>query len=137
MSFDDENPVDYDTMVLLKTIYDLNTAYAVEALLKDNGIPVMLKHEGSGEYLKLSIGITNFGVDIFVPASLFEEASELIKEFTGGDSDNAENALNEEEKELENKYSRKRRIRAWIILMFFAPGLAVALLILIFKLILG
>ncbi len=53
----------------------------VETLLKDNDIPYFTKERGSGGAIKVIMGFSIFGADVFVPKQYFEKASELIAQF--------------------------------------------------------
>ncbi|PKM81127.1 MAG: hypothetical protein CVU88_04145 [Firmicutes bacterium HGW-Firmicutes-13] len=50
----------------------------VESLLKSHDIPLLKKHKGSGEYIRILTGNSNFGIDLFVPESKLETAKEII-----------------------------------------------------------
>lgn len=64
--------------VLLFTADNEMTAGMVEALLKDNGIPVLRKYRGAGLHMKILLGNTMTGIDLYVPAAEEEKAKELI-----------------------------------------------------------
>lgn len=51
----------------------------IEALLKNNGIPVLKKYKEAGGYLKIYSGFAKFGVDIYVPSKLLEKAKDIIE----------------------------------------------------------
>ena len=44
------------------------------------GIPCLRQYPNDGQFGKLILGISGSGVDIFVPASVWEDACELIQE---------------------------------------------------------
>ena len=44
------------------------------------GIPCLRQYPNDGQFGKLILGISGSGVDIFVPASVWEDACELIRE---------------------------------------------------------
>ena len=44
------------------------------------GIPCMRRYPGNGEFGKVILGVSGFGTDIFVPASLWEDACELLRQ---------------------------------------------------------
>lgn len=50
----------------------------VISLLECNDIPVMKKRHGSGEYLKISTGMSFQGVNLYVPSELLNKAQELL-----------------------------------------------------------
>ena len=53
----------------------------VEGLLNDNEIPYLVKERGSGVAVKVIMGFSIFGADIFVPKQYFEKASALIEQY--------------------------------------------------------
>lgn len=55
-----------------------NEANIIESVLDSQGIPVRRRYREAGEYLKIYMGMTNFGVDIYVPQSAEEQARDLI-----------------------------------------------------------
>jgi len=42
-------------------------AEIVQSILEAEGIPVLRKDRGAGGYLKIYMGMTNLGVDLYVP----------------------------------------------------------------------
>ncbi|MBP2651341.1 MAG: hypothetical protein H6Q74_2166 [Firmicutes bacterium] len=62
----------------LTTAIDPIEAEIVLALLNSNGIPVLKKFRGPGGYLEIYMGTTIYGVDLYVPAELAEEARSII-----------------------------------------------------------
>lgn len=63
---------------LIKT-YNDKEALIIESLLGGYGIPVLRKEKGAGGYLKIVMGMTNLGIDLYVPDSALEEARVLIE----------------------------------------------------------
>jgi hypothetical protein len=55
-------------------------ANIIESIFDSEGIPVIKKYREAGEYLKIYMGMTNFGVDIYVPTKLKEVAETLLNE---------------------------------------------------------
>ncbi|NLI93241.1 MAG: hypothetical protein GX434_13985 [Peptococcaceae bacterium] len=55
-----------------------NEANIIESVLLSEGIPVMKKYQEAGEYLVIYMGMTNFGVDIYVPENKTEIAKTLL-----------------------------------------------------------
>lgn len=53
-------------------------ATIIESILDSEGIPVIKKYQEAGEYLKIYMGMTNYGVDIYVPSRLKEEARQAL-----------------------------------------------------------
>ena len=156
-----ENVVEpqFDKEAFLVSVDNNIEADMMEALLNSNSIPVLQKYRDAGDYLKIFMGGTKFGVDLYVPSRLLSKAQDLVANNQGtyevgelldedvelqGDGQQADEAQREEgqqqadeaqqeddSKDTENEdtaiagnaLSRKRRIRTWIILLFFIPGL--------------
>ena len=51
-------------------------------MLRAYGIPCMCMERGNGNLGKLILGISGYGVEIYVPKSLLEDAKQLIEEDT-------------------------------------------------------
>lgn len=66
----------------------------IEAILNANDIPVLRKYRESGGYLKIYMGDTIYGVDLYVPQPLLDKAREIIKvaREASQDEDFAENS---------------------------------------------
>lgn len=72
------------------------------ALLDDNNIPAYRQHQGSGGYMAIYMGYSVFGSDIYVNASDYEKARELLDLLESGDDalpveDETENGDEEED----------------------------------------
>ena len=63
---------------LLCTITDYMQANIAIATLKDQGIPVIRKDRGIGQYSAIVLGFSFQGVEVYVPANLLNEAREII-----------------------------------------------------------
>ena len=79
---------------LLTTAYDPTYLAIVESILTDAEIPYLKKDRGSGAAVRVIMGYSMFGTDVFVLKEHLETAAELIK--TPGD-ENAETEENEED----------------------------------------
>ncbi len=138
----------YEEAFLL-TAADIMEANMIEALLKVNDIPVLKKYRGSGAYLKIIMGGTVYGVDLYVPKQLLGKASRVVEESREAslDDDFPYNVIPEEEilndstqekdadkniqPESDNTLStkdkqsvvNKRPYISWIIIFSFIPGL--------------
>ncbi len=55
-------------------------AEIIESLLKEEGIPVIKKYREAGGFLQIYMGMTSFGIELYVPSSRLEGAKNLIKE---------------------------------------------------------
>lgn len=49
------------------------------AKLKSYGIPALKKSKGTGEIMEIYTGINMYGIDIYVPADMYDLAEELLK----------------------------------------------------------
>lgn len=58
---------------------DEHEANIIESLLDSEGIPVLRKYREAGDYLRIYMGMTNFGIDIFVPGSVIDQAQGLLE----------------------------------------------------------
>jgi cation transport ATPase len=116
---------------LLMTAEDEIQANIIESLLQVYGIPVRRKYKGNDTFSKIYMGLTTHGVELYVPKAALEEAKDIIKNETSSEEDlkevECETAAEQAEQEkLREKYDEKRRVRAWIALLFFTPGILMA-----------
>lgn len=98
----------------LMAMTDPLAAEMIESLLTSNKIPVLKKFRQAGGYLNIYMGTAIFGVDLYVPSKLLEEAREIVE--------NSRQLVEESEKKIYDEYhnyKNKRRIRVWIIILFF------------------
>ena len=110
-----------DTPTFLRSIEDNIEAEMTIALLQCNNIPVLRKRHGAGEYLKIYMGMSYYGMDIYVPSKLHAKASEIL----------AAEPILEQEYVMEDdtlraiqKHNRTNRIKVWVfIAIFTGPGL--------------
>ena len=58
---------------------DMDEAMLVSRM-EGYGIPCLLQYPNNGEFGRLILGLSGTGVDVFVPASLWADACELLKE---------------------------------------------------------
>jgi len=115
----------YDKEAFLMSVPDDMEANIIESLLQSYDIPLLKKYRKSGGYMKIYMGMSNFGIDLYVPSRLLEKAKELTKDQVYDEVVEAE----EDMTKLEDDYNRKRRVRTWILLLlFFIPGIAGALI---------
>ena len=76
---EDEPVKEYDTEAFLVSAGSNMEAEILESKLKFYGIPVMRKYRETGHYLKVYMGVTPFGIDLFVPSRLLADAKELME----------------------------------------------------------
>ena len=72
---------------LLTTVSSFTESQMITAMLKDSGIPVLVKDLGLGGFMKVTMGYTVFGQELYVAERDFERASELVKAFFDRDAD--------------------------------------------------
>lgn len=103
----------------------------IEAILKSNDIPVLKKYKESGGYLKIYMGDTIYGVDLYVPQPLLDKAREIIEFSREAPMDETfpDNIVAETEQDnadlsaQADKFNHKRRLSSWLILLLFIPGI--------------
>ncbi|WP_066505311.1 hypothetical protein [Abyssisolibacter fermentans] len=120
----------YDEEAFLISVSGDIEANAVEALLRAYEIPIFRRYREAGGYLEIYMGMSTAGVDLFVPSRCLEDAKEIIKNET-----EKKIVENDDLSSFEEAYQKKRRIRTWIILTFFMPGIIWIIFIVIFNLI--
>ncbi len=64
--------------VFLVNTYDSIEEGMLASILAEAGIPVLKKAKGSGAYMEIFMGISNTGMDLYVPLASLAEASQLI-----------------------------------------------------------
>ena len=67
-----------EELELLTTAYDPTYLAIVESILTDAQIPYLKKDRGSGAAVRVIMGYSMFGTDVFVLKEHFETASALI-----------------------------------------------------------
>ena len=72
---------------LLTTVSSFTESQMITSLLKDEGIPVLVKDLGLGGVMKVTMGYTVFGQELYVSETDFERAAELVKAFFDRDAD--------------------------------------------------
>lgn len=114
----------------------------IESLMAEAGIPVVKKHHGSGEYLELYMGVSPYGVEVYVPDIAYAQAKALLSgdesilEGTAGSCDSADSPEPpvfleaHEERELRQymhavnqDMHRKKRAIALMMLVTMGAGL--------------
>ena len=71
----------------LTTVNDSVYLSIVESVLKDNDIPYLVKDRGCGTVVKVVMGFSIFGADVYVLNKDINKASELIEQFTMASND--------------------------------------------------
>ena len=84
------SPHDGD-LELLTTVYDNTLLPVVESILRDAEIPYLIKERGTGGVMKVFMGFSMMGSDIFVKREHLDTATALITPpDEGEESDEAE-----------------------------------------------
>ena len=84
-------------LALLATLYDDILVAMYEELLKEENIPYLKKDRGTGSAMRIMMGQSFYGTDIYVPEALLERALELITPADGAELEEDENAQESEE----------------------------------------
>ncbi|HYF83110.1 MAG TPA: hypothetical protein VEB00_08815 [Clostridia bacterium] len=115
----------------VKNVADEQEAVMVESVLGTEGILIQRRHKENGSYLEVYMGMSRYGIDLFVP----EDAAELAKAILDSEViDMPEEIGKEDEMKSAEKYESKRRGIVWIILMYlFIPVIAAIILGVIFR----
>ena len=109
----------------LKNVADDQEAVLVESVLGTESIPVQRKYKEAGNYLEVYMGMSRYGIDIFVPEDTLELAKGLLD--TEMVDMPEETGIEEVEREAV-KYETKRRSIVWIILLYLLLPVIAALL---------
>jgi len=113
---------------LLVSVPDDDEAGIIQAALRSCGIPVLKKYRKAGGYLEVYMGMTAYGIDLYVPAELYAEAKAIIEAELPPEA--------AAEGEAETKFTsartaseRNRRRIIWLLLFsLVVPALIAALL---------
>jgi predicted amidophosphoribosyltransferase len=122
----EEAPVEYDKQILLTTVNNDMQASLLESLLTAYKIPVYKRYKEAGAYMEVYMGMARFGVDIFVPSKLKQQALEILNsqaESLAEDTDFQADENNMEQ--LEEEYQKKRQLRTWLLLLIFLVPLGI------------
>jgi len=115
--------------VFLMNVLDETEMNVIKSILEPNNIPILAKHKGAGGYLSIYMGMTNFGIDLFVSENQLEKA----KEITQSKSEEVFQQQTESSIDMlyEEDYSKCRKRRIWTLLcIFYLPGLTVLIVML-------
>lgn len=112
-------PVDLGPATFLISAANEYEANMLDSILKAEGIPTLLKHKDIGSYLTITTGMSNFGMDIYVPATLVQRSQEILGQETL--------PANSKEKQANTgtDLGAKRRQRGGIILAGFLLPLVI------------
>ena len=117
---------------LLMNVLEEYELVNIMSILEVNDIMSMTETKGSGEYVRIRMGSSYHGYDLFVPEDKLEEAREVIESFYEADD---EESLDEEmEKELKNYQDKKSKKMKLLFAMLYGPFLIAILVKLMGKL---
>lgn len=77
----------HDELKLLTTVYDNEQLAIVRCILDGDNIPYLTKERGSGSSVKIIMGFSMFGTDIFVKSEQLEQAQALLEATYGSSPD--------------------------------------------------
>ncbi|MHB1393836.1 MAG: hypothetical protein ACYCYE_12345 [Clostridia bacterium] len=101
----------------VKSVANEQEAVMVESMLGTEGIPVQRKHREAGGIMEVYMGMSHYGIDLFVP----EDALELVKGLLDSEViDMPEEIGIKAVSEAAEKYEVKRRSIVWVILAYLA-----------------
>ena len=86
----DKPVLDEEGLSLLCTLYDDVLVDMYETLLKEENIPCLKKDRSGGTAIRILMGSSSQGTDIYVPTELLETALALIATPTVEDGENYE-----------------------------------------------
>lgn len=109
----------YENEVLLVSIGDDTEASIIESLLTAYNIPYTKRYRESGNYMEVYMGMTNFGIDIFVPESVLENAKEILNNKAEDDELKLSSEEEQEFEEASREYEKSRVIKGWMLIFFF------------------
>lgn len=76
-----EKSEDKVKLVLLRSTSDEYELNLIKGLLDEAGIPFIIKEPGSSGYMRIIGGTSVFGSNVYVDASSFKEAEEILSSF--------------------------------------------------------
>ena len=124
----------YDREAFLISVTDDSEAKAIEALLRPYGISVLRKYKGAGEYLQVYMGLTIYGIDLFVSSRELETAKEVIDAMNESNVELEKDNIEEEILSYsESEYSKRKRRKIWTIALIFAPGILLMVISIIWE----
>lgn len=106
----------------VKNVADEQEAVLVESVLGTENILVQRKYKEAGNYMEVYMGMSKYGIDLYVPDNTLELAKGLLESEM---MDMPEETGTEEVARDAEKYETKRRSIVWVILGYlFLPVLA-------------
>jgi len=128
---DEDARQELDAPTLLCSLADGPESDMVISLLTENDIPALRLQQGSGQFLRIYMGMSFQTADIYVPSQALPQAIEMVYPLLPkGDCPSIEletlPPLNEEDDAFgEEVYhgERRRRMKVGLIILLFIPGL--------------
>ena len=77
---DEVSPHD-ENVELLTTVHDSVELSILRSILEGENIPYLIKERGSGSSVRIIAGYTMYGTDVFVPKSVWEQATESLNAY--------------------------------------------------------
>ena len=74
-----DKPASDENLVLLRTFHDDISLAMAEEVLRDEEILFVKKDRGSGSAVRIVVGFSTFGTDLFVAPDDLERATELMQ----------------------------------------------------------
>lgn len=107
--------------VFLKNVADGYEINILKAIFSENSIPIRIIPKELGGYLKITMGMTSYGYDIYVRESDYEKAKAILKYLRTEVVENpVYEKINEDKEEFNiDYYKKKRKKRIWIFLCFY------------------
>lgn len=118
-------PPEPENELLLISVGDENEANIIENLLESYQIPSLKKYRDIGDYMKVFMGTSVFGIDIYVPESCVETSREILRTNASFDE-----TIPAEIEQVQSSYKPEDKTNvARVLLLFILIPLAGGLLI--------
>lgn len=105
----------------LNNVYDNNQAAIIRSILEDEGIPVLEKRRGAGAYVEIVAGISNTGIDLYVPDTSLVEAREILIAF---EDRNITPPFEQDIPEGETDFAQRKKLgQGLVTILFTIPAL--------------
>jgi len=123
-------PREPENEVLLVSVSDENEANIIQNLLEINKIPSLKKYRDIGGYMKVYMGTSAFGIDIYVPEICVETSREILRTDTSSDG-----AVSDEIGQTPSSYrpEEKKNVVRLLLLFILIPMVTVLLISLLIK----
>jgi len=109
-----------DTPALLCSANSHTEVAMLEAVLKSNNIPVIIKRRNAGDAMMVYMAMSSTQADLYVPSKLLEEAEMLLSDVIDCEED-AEADEDFLEYAEQKNFKRSDNARRFIFVVFFLP----------------